>query len=112
MLGFTQIFIPLSFFHYRTIFSKVKYKHTIDLLCLRMDFHKYENIMQKLFSVKSIWQNIFKINLVKLPKTSIQPISHNFNINKLSQNCMGRRELDATIYYQHAYNKALRNKNQ
>jgi hypothetical protein len=53
-------------------------------------FHKYENIMQNLFIVKSTWQNIFKINLVKLPKTSIQSISHNFNINKLSQNYMGR----------------------
>jgi hypothetical protein len=88
MLCFTQIFIPLHVS--LSNISKVKYKHTIDLLCLSMDLHKYENIMQKLFKVKSTWQNIFKINIVKFPKTSIQPILHNLSINKLSQNCMGR----------------------
>jgi hypothetical protein len=86
-------------FHFRTIL-KVKYKHTIDLLCLSMDLHKYENIMQKLLIVKSTWQNIFKINIVKFPKTSIQPILHNLSINKLSQM--------STIC---ECNKALRNKN-
>jgi hypothetical protein len=86
-------------FHFRKI-SKVKYKHTIDLLCLSMDLHKYENIMQKLLIVKSTWQNIFKINTVKFPKTSIQPILHNLSINKLSQ-------MSAIC----KCNKALRNKN-
>jgi hypothetical protein len=77
-------FLSHFMFHYQKI-SKVKYKHTIDLLCLSMDLHKCENIMQKLLMVKNTCQKIFKINIVKFPKTSIQPILHNLSINKLSQ---------------------------